>query len=140
MQIHDAREAVLQRVVIHSIMILVVCVKEKDILIMLGPKHHEADIHARVELFIINVPHVLQQKQVLMLLQLHTIKMHDVLLNMQQHLLRDAVLEEGINGTDIIIFCARFAEGLVIQILNGVQFMLVLQRLKNRVLLKGEYL
>lgn len=122
------------------IMITVQPVTDEDIFIILGMNHGEVGMRVLVERFIITVIPVLQQKQVLMLLQPHTIKMHDVLLNMQQHLLRDAVLEERINGTDIIIFCARFAEGLVIQILNGVQFMLVHQRLKNRVLLKGEYL
>ena len=110
MQIHDAQEAVLQRVVIHSIMILVVCVKVKDIVIMLGPKHHEADIHARVELFIINVPHVLQQKQVLMLPQHRTLKMHDAQQNMQRPLLLVVVPEVHINGMDIIIFFVPFAE------------------------------
>ena len=120
MQIHDAQEAVSQRVVTHSIMILVACVKAKGILIMLGPKHHEADIHARVELFIINVHLVLQQKQVLMLPQHRTIKMHVAQQNMQRPLLLVVVPEERTNGMDIIISFVPFAEESVTRVQSGV--------------------
>ena len=122
------------------IMITVQPVTDEDIFIILGMNHGEVGMRVLVERFIITVIPVLQQKQVLMLPQHRTIKMHDAQQNMQRPLLLVVVPEVHINGMDIIIFCARFAEGLVIQILNGVQFMLVLQRLKNRVLLKGEYL
>ena len=92
------------------IMITVQPVTDEDIFIILGMNHGEVGMRVLVERFIITVIPVLQQKQVLMLPQHRTIKMHDAQQNMQRPLLLVVVPEVHINGMDIIIFFVPFAE------------------------------
>ena len=123
MQILNAQEVGLLKVVQHSIMIHVVCVKEKDISIIHGPKPHEVDMHVQEELFITSALLVLRLQQEVMLQQHRTMKMQDALLNMLRHGLQVAVQVDATNGTDIIIFFVRFAEESVILIQSGVLYM-----------------